>query len=157
MESVLNGYNGTIFAYGQTGCGKTHTMMGLPDNLNKGIIPKAFDHVYGCIDDDANSSKKFLVRASFIEIYMEEIKDLLGNTDQKCELKENPQKGVYVKDLTIATVKSIPEIEKLMERGNKLRQVGQTAMNDTSSRSHSIFTIYIETAETVSKLRFFMR
>jgi kinesin family protein 3/17 len=66
---VLNGYNGTIFAYGQTGCGKTHTMMGLPDDLNKGIIPKAFDHVFGCIDDIANSSKKFLVRASFIEIY----------------------------------------------------------------------------------------
>ena len=71
VESVLNGYNGTIFAYGQTGCGKTHTMMGLPDDENKGIIPKAFDHVYGAIDDDANSSKKFLVRASFIEIYME--------------------------------------------------------------------------------------
>ena len=69
VESVLNGYNGTIFAYGQTGCGKTHTMMGLPDDLNKGIIPKAFDHVFGCIDDVANSSKKFLVRASFIEIY----------------------------------------------------------------------------------------
>ena len=69
VESVLNGYNGTIFAYGQTGCGKTHTMMGLPDNENKGIIPKAFDHVYGCIDDDSNSQKKFLVRCSFIEIY----------------------------------------------------------------------------------------
>ena len=74
-------------------------MMGLPDNENKGIIPKAFDHVYGAIDDDANSSKKFLVRASFIEIYMEEIKDLLGNTEQKLELKENKDKGVFVKDL----------------------------------------------------------
>ena len=81
VESVLNGYNGTIFAYGQTGCGKTHTMMGLPDNENKGIIPKAFNHVYGCINDDKNSSKKFLVRCSFIEIYQEEIRDLLGNTD----------------------------------------------------------------------------
>ena len=150
VESVLNGYNGTIFAYGQTGCGKTHTMMGLPDNENKGIIPKAFDHVYGCIDDDKNSSKKFLVRCSFIEIYQEEIRDLLGNTDQKLELKENKDKGVFVKDLSIITVKSIPEIEHYMAQGNKLRMVGQTAMNDTSSRSHSIFTIYIETAETVS-------
>ena len=154
VESVLNGYNGTIFAYGQTGCGKTHTMMGLPDNENKGIIPKAFDHVYGCIDDEANAQKKFLVRCSFIEIYQEEIRDLLGKTDQKLELKENPQKGVFVKDLSIVTVKSIPEIEGLMAHGNKLRMVGQTAMNDTSSRSHSIFTIYIETAETVSNNHF---
>ena len=66
------------------------------------------------------------------------------------ELKENKDKGVFVKDLHILTVKSIAEIEQVMERGNKLRMVGQTAMNDTSSRSHSIFTIYIETAETVS-------
>ena len=98
-----------------------------------------------------DSNKKFLVRASYIEIYQEEIRDLLAKQhDKKLDLRENPGQGVFVADLSIPTVKSIPEIEHLMAHGNKLRMVGQTAMNDTSSRSHSIFTIYIETAETVS-------
>jgi kinesin family member 17 len=92
------------------------------------------------------------VRCSFIEIYNEEIRDLLGaDPNGKLDLKEHPQKGVFVNGLSVQPVKSIPEIEKLMAHGNKLRMVGQTAMNDSSSRSHSIFTIYIETAETVSK------
>ena len=152
VESVLGGYNGTIFAYGQTGCGKTHTMAGKhADPNHKGIIPNAFDHIYGCIDDDKNSTKKFLVRCSYVEIYQEEIRDLLGSDPNlKLDLKEDPNKGVYVKDLTILTVKSIKEIDTLMEKGNSLRKVGQTAMNDTSSRSHSLFTVFIETAETVS-------
>jgi hypothetical protein len=77
VESVLKGYNGTIFAYGQTGCGKTHTMSGTPEN--KGIIPKAFDHIFGCIDD-AEDNKKFLVRCSYLEIYKEKIRDLLSQT-----------------------------------------------------------------------------
>lgn len=125
-------------------------MMGLPDKENQGIIPKAFEHVYGFIDDQANVEKRFLVRCSYVEIYNEEIRDLLGaSPDAKLELKENKDKGVFVKDLTILTVKSIQEIERVMMQGNSLRKVGQTAMNDTSSRSHSLFTIYFETAETV--------
>jgi len=151
VESVIGGYNGTIFAYGQSGCGKTHTMMGLPDKENQGIIPKAFEHIYGFIDDDSNKTKKFLVRASYLEIYNEDVRDLLAvDIDKKLELKENNKKGVFVKDLTIISVKSVKEIEELMDKGNSLRKVGATAMNDTSSRSHSIFTIYIETAEDVS-------
>ena len=127
-------------------------MMGLPDKENQGIIPKAFEHVYGFIDDQANVEKRFLVRCSYVEIYNEEIRDLLGpSPDLKLELKENKDKGVFVKDLTIQTVKSIQEIERVMQQGNSLRKVGQTAMNDTSSRSHSLFTIYFETAETVRR------
>lgn len=77
VESVLEGYNGTIFAYGQTGCGKTHTMLGLRDDPEqKGIIPNAFDHIFGCIDEKEGNTK-FLVRASYLEIYNEEIRDLL--------------------------------------------------------------------------------
>lgn len=126
-------------------------MVGLTDKENHGIIPNAFDHIYGCIDDQSNLDKKFLVRCSYVEIYNEEIRDLLGpDPNAKLDLKENPQKGVFVKDLTIITVKSIREIDEMMNKGNSLRIVGQTAMNDTSSRSHSLFTIYIETAETVS-------
>lgn len=126
-------------------------MLGLADVENQGIIPNAFQHIYGFIDDQSNLEKRFLVRCSFIEIYNEEVKDLLGpNPEAKLDLKENPQKGVFVKDLTIITVKSIREIDQVMQKGNGLRQVGKTAMNDTSSRSHSLFVIYFETAETVS-------
>lgn len=93
---------------------------------------------------------KFLVRCSYLEIYNEDIRDLLGpkGEQQKLELKEDPNRGgVYVKDLSCCIVKSIPEIEKLMDYGTSQRKTGATAMNNQSSRSHSIFTIYIETSE----------
>lgn len=84
VESVLEGYNGTIFAYGQTGCGKTHTMMGIKDGgpEHRGIIPNAFDHIFGFIDQCPNTSSgqmKFLVRVSYLEIYNEDIRDLLNS------------------------------------------------------------------------------
>ena len=153
VESVMNGYNGTIFAYGQTGCGKTHTMIGVKDSKElRGIIPNAFDHIFGYFDDAQNTKKKFLIRCSYLEIYNEQIRDLLQKkSDQKLELKENPDKGVFVKDLTTCIVKSIPEIEHYMEFGTKNRITGETAMNKDSSRSHSIFTIYVETAEANAK------
>jgi hypothetical protein len=91
-------------------------MMGYKDDPNeRGIIPNAFEHIFGCIDDAQNKEKKFLVRCSYLEIYNEDIRDLLGkDVDKKLELKEDPNKGVFVKDLTTFIVKSIPEIEKLM-------------------------------------------
>lgn len=148
VESVLEGYNGTIFAYGQTGCGKTHTMMGSYESEEtQGIIPKAFNHIFGCIDS-AEDGKKFLVRCSYLEIYNESILDLLGkDNNRKLDVKEDKDKGIFVQGLTSVIVKSIPEIEKTMVAGTKNRKVGETAMNKDSSRSHSIFTIYIETAE----------
>lgn len=92
-----------------------------------------------------------MVRCSYLEIYNEDIRDLLGKeVDKKLDLKEDPNRGVFVKDLTTFIVKSIPEIEKLMNKGSGNRKVGETAMNKDSSRSHSIFTIYIETSEDVS-------
>ena len=145
----MQGYNGTIFAYGQTGCGKTHTMIGVKNNkAEKGIIPNAFDHIFGYFDAQDNTSKKFLIRCSYLEIYNENVRDLLSkNTDKKLEIKEHPDKGVYVKDLTTCIVKSIAEIESYMDHGTALRITGETAMNRDSSRSHSIFTIYVETSE----------
>ena len=120
-------------------------MLGLAAPEERGIIPNAFEHIYGYLDDSANSAKKFLVRASYLEIYNEEVRDLLGkDIDKKLDLKEDKNKGVFVKDLTIISVKSTYEIQQLMDKGNGLRKVGATAMNDTSSRSHSLFTIYIE-------------
>ena len=79
VESVMQGYNGTIFAYGQTGCGKTHTMIGVKgDKSQRGIIPNAFDHIFGYFDDAQNMKKKFLIRCSYLEINNECIRDLLG-------------------------------------------------------------------------------
>ena len=100
-------------------------MVGFPDAVNQGIIPNAFEHIYGFIDDQANVEKRFLVRCAYVEIYNEEIRDLLGpDPEAKLELKENKDKGVFVKDLTILTVKSISEIERMMNHGNSLRKVG---------------------------------
>uniref|UniRef100_G1SG73 Kinesin family member 17 n=1 Tax=Oryctolagus cuniculus TaxID=9986 RepID=G1SG73_RABIT len=132
VEGVTEGYNGTIFAYGQTGSGKSFTI---------GIIPTAFEHVF----ESCAENTKFLVRASYLEIYNEDVRDLLGaNTKQKLELKEHPEKGVYVKGLSMHTVHSVAQCERVMETGWKNRSVGYTLMNKDSSRSHSIFTISIE-------------
>ncbi|XP_039184230.1 kinesin-like protein KIF17 isoform X1 [Crotalus tigris] len=144
IEGVTEGYNGTIFAYGQTGSGKSFTMQGILDPpTQKGIIPRAFEHLFESVQCAENT--KFLVRASYLEIYNEEIRDLLGpNTKQKLELKEHPEKGVYVKGLSQHTVHSITQCERIMETGWKNRAVGYTLMNKDSSRSHSIFTINME-------------
>ena len=87
----MQGYNGTIFAYGQTGCGKTHTMIGIRNNKDlRGIIPNAFDHIFGYFDDAQNKQKKFLIRCSYLEIYNENIRDLLSKKqDHKLDLKES--------------------------------------------------------------------
>jgi kinesin family protein 3/17 len=119
------------------------------DPLLRGIIPTCFHHIFDHIS--RSTEKKFLVRVSFLEIYNEDIKDLLlkPNKSQKgsLDLKESPDVGVYVKDLSTVVVKSVEELEKLMDVGNNHRSVAATLMNATSSRSHSIFTITIESSE----------
>lgn len=130
-------------------------MLGVPTDPNlRGIIPNCFSQIFGFIDEK-NDGMKFLVRCSYLEIYNEEIHDLLvdskkggpGQKETKLDLKEDPDKGVFVKDLTCLIVKSIPEIEKAMTYGTSNRKTAATNMNSDSSRSHSLFTIYIETAE----------
>ncbi|RHY97891.1 hypothetical protein DYB31_003761 [Aphanomyces astaci] len=136
VESIFEGYNGTIFAYGQTGCGKTHTMQGKdsPPEL-RGVIPHAFDHVFDNIN--ADTEKEYMVRATYLEIYNEDIRDLLSDDSnkQKLELKESGDGGVYVKDLTEVVVRDVVSINKY---------------NEGSSRSHSIFTIVVEVSEKVN-------
>ncbi|XP_066547167.1 kinesin-like protein KIF17 isoform X2 [Amia ocellicauda] len=148
VEGVTEGYNGTIFAYGQTGSGKSFTMQGVPEPpAQRGVIPRAFEHIFESIQCAENT--KFLVRASYLEIYNEEVRDLLGgDTKQKLELKEHPERGVYVRDLSLHTVHSVGECERIMEQGWKNRAVGYTLMNKDSSRSHSIFTIHLEICNT---------
>ena len=117
------------------------------ENL-KGIIPRAFAQIFEMIETQAGSSKEFLVRASYLEIYNEDVRDLLSKSStNKLELKENPDSGVYVRDLTSYVVKSTRECDKLRDFGAKNRHVGATAMNQDSSRSHSIYTITVEQCE----------
>ncbi|KAI6206711.1 hypothetical protein M3Y94_00943400 [Aphelenchoides besseyi] len=148
IDSVLNGFNGTIFAYGQTGTGKTHTMEGQSDDPEqRGVIPNAIDHIFQHIAS-ANSQQQYLVRASYLEIYQDQIRDLLSRDQKKrLELKERPDRGVYVDGIESFITKSIQEIRHVQTVGNSNRSVGQTNMNEHSSRSHAIFIITIECSE----------
>ncbi|XP_074847628.1 kinesin-like protein KIF3C isoform X2 [Carettochelys insculpta] len=147
IDSVLQGFNGTIFAYGQTGTGKTYTMQGAWAEAEKrGVIPSSFDHIFTHISRSQN--QQYLVRASYLEIYQEEIRDLLAkDQSKKLELKENPETGVYIKDLSSFVTKNVKEIEHVMNLGNQARSVGSTNMNEHSSRSHAIFVITVECSE----------
>ncbi|KNC29107.1 hypothetical protein FF38_14528 [Lucilia cuprina] len=148
VEKVLEGYNGTILAYGQTGTGKTYTMSGNPESpQTKGIIPNAFAHIFGHIAK-AKENQKFLVRVSYMEIYNEEVRDLLGkDVTKSLEVKERPDIGVFVKDLSGYVVHNADDLENIMKLGNKNRVVGATKMNSESSRSHAIFSITVERSE----------
>jgi len=148
IDSAMEGYNGTIFAYGQTGTGKSFTMQGKDDPAElRGIIPSSFNYVFEKISG-VESTHQYMVRASYIEIYNEEIRDLLSKDHTKrLELKESPDKGVYVKDLIQFVAKGVGELNNVLKVGQSHRVVGATAMNADSSRSHSIFTLTIECVE----------
>ncbi|XP_003747767.1 kinesin-like protein KIF3B [Galendromus occidentalis] len=151
VDSVLEGFNGTIFAYGQTGTGKTYTMEGIrTDPEKRGVIPNSFEHIFGHIQKSRN--KQYLVRASYLEIYQEEIRDLIAkDQSKKLELKERPDTGVHVRDLSSFLCKSVQEIERVMTVGNQNRAVGRTNMNLHSSRSHAIFIITVEHSDLDEK------
>ena len=147
VESVVEGYNGTIFAYGQTGTGKTFTMEGKDEpQALRGFIPRTFDQIFFGVEQ--HPDRQYLVRVSFLEIYNEEIRDLLAKHEKhKLELKEGQDGGFYAKDLSSFVVKGIGEMREAMETGRKSRHVGETLMNRDSSRSHSIFVIAVETSD----------
>lgn len=122
--------------------------MGIADSTDEmGIIPRTFAHCRTIICAEKN--KRFLLKASYLEIYNECVFDLLCDKRIKLDLKEDPKKGVYVKDLIVEQVSTLEDMRKIMERGNAARTVGATAMNQDSSRSHSIFTLYVEASEEV--------
>lgn len=137
VDSAFNGFNCTIFLYGQTGTGKTYTHSSLTSN--------AFEHLFSLIID-SNARSRFLIRASYYELYNEEIHDLLSKDWTKSlELRESKARGVYVKDLTCYLVNNTAELVKIKRLGDKRRATAATKMNEHSSRSHSIFSITIET------------
>ena len=131
-----------------TGCGKTFTMSGVKRDPDlRGITPRTFDHIFRAMK--ISQGKEFLVRCSYIELYNEEIRDLLGDDPKaKLQLKEHPDKGVYIKDCTEVVTDKLQELDDAMEKGEANRTVGATLMNATSSRSHSLFSIVIEASET---------
>ena len=114
-ENVVSGYNGTIFAYGQTGTGKTHTISGVPKDPHlKVIMPRAFESIFQMVQSDIE--RQYLVRVSYLEIYNEEIRDLMSKKPQKLELKDKDT-GVYVKDLSTFVVKTPADMTKVFEEG----------------------------------------
>ena len=149
VEGVLKGYNGTIFAYGQTGSGKTFTMEG-PDIFNttyKGIIPRMMDALFeGLVN--ASEASEFTLKVSFLEIYLERIHDLLDPSKNNLQVKEDKTRGIYVQDATDVYVSSPTEMLKVMSSGSANRSIAATRMNQRSSRSHSIFCVYVEQKDT---------
>ncbi|KAI6211810.1 Kinesin-like protein [Aphelenchoides besseyi] len=153
VESVVEGYNGTVFAYGQTGSGKTFSMQG-DDRVpaQRGIIPRTFEQIYESIATISHT--KFLVHVSYLEIYNEEIRDLLGeNRQQKLDIKEHGDRGVFVAGLSMHVCHDVKDCLRLMDTGFNNRHVGATLMNKDSSRSHSIFTIYVEALSDNGSIR----
>ncbi|KAJ1973204.1 hypothetical protein H4R34_005156, partial [Dimargaris verticillata] len=144
VEDVFNGYNGTVFAYGQTGSGKTFTMMGadLEKPELRGIIPRIVQTIFSTIVDSP-SHMEYTVKVSYMEIYMEKIRDLLNPQNDNLPIHEERSKGVYVKGLCEVYVSSIDEVFEVMRQGSNARVVAYTNMNAESSRSHSIFVITI--------------
>jgi len=144
IESVFEGFNGTIFAYGQTSSGKTHTMQGedINDDLTKGIIPRIVSYIFEQIDE-ASEAIEFTIKVSMIEIYMERIRDLLDPKKINLQVHEDKEKGIFIGDVTETYVTETFEVYQIMKLGNENRAIGVTDMNKQSSRSHSCFIITI--------------
>jgi kinesin family member 5 len=144
VEAVLQGFNGTVFAYGQTSSGKTFTMTGpdLSSSELMGVIPRMVSTVFNKIIE-ADSKLEFQVKVGYCEIYLEKIKDLIDTTKVNLKVHEDRTRGVYIADLTEEYVSSESEVYNLMKIGTSNREVGYTHMNAGSSRSHSIFIITI--------------
>ncbi|KAL2208812.1 kinesin-domain-containing protein [Sarocladium strictum] len=144
VDDILNGYNGTVFAYGQTGAGKSYTMSGtnIEDEVGRGVIPRIVEQIFASIMTSP-STIEYTVRVSYMEIYMERIRDLLAPQNDNLPVHEEKNRGVYVKGLLEIYVSSVQEVYEVMRRGGNARAVAATNMNQESSRSHSIFVITI--------------
>lgn len=164
LDHNFEGYNTCIFAYGQTGSGKSYTMMG--NQQQSGLIPRTCQDLFERIESSESPSVSYSVRVSYFEVYNEHVRDLLvPRTDPPYYLKirESPTEGPYVKDLSEKNVRNYDDIERLMKMGDASRTTASTKMNDTSSRSHAVFTIHLkqmhadmssdETTERTARIR----
>ncbi|XP_070491501.1 kinesin-like protein unc-104 isoform X2 [Chironomus tepperi] len=163
LQHSFDGYNVCIFAYGQTGAGKSYTMMGRQEEGQEGIIPIVCKDLFKKIQDTTSDDLKYTVEVSYMEIYCERVRDLLNPKNKgNLRVREHPALGPYVEDLSKLAVTSYEDIHDLIDEGNKARTVAATNMNETSSRSHAVFTIFFTqtrqdsmtdlTAEKVSKI-----
>uniref|UniRef100_A0A8C8JVK4 plus-end-directed kinesin ATPase n=1 Tax=Oncorhynchus tshawytscha TaxID=74940 RepID=A0A8C8JVK4_ONCTS len=142
LQHAFDGYNVCIFAYGQTGAGKSYTMMGRQEEGQEGIIPLLCEELFEKINDNNKDEISFSVEVSYMEIYCERVRDLLNPKNKgNLRVREHPLLGPYVEDLSKLAVTSYNDINDLMDAGNKARTVAATNMNETSSRSHAVFTI----------------
>ncbi|KAK5863419.1 hypothetical protein PBY51_000449 [Eleginops maclovinus] len=143
LAHAFEGYNVCIFAYGQTGAGKSYTMMGRQEEGQEGIIPMLCEDLFEKINEDNNKDQlAYSVEVSYMEIYCERVRDLLNPKNKgNLRVREHPLLGPYVEDLSKLAVTSYTDIADLMDAGNKARTVAATNMNETSSRSHAVFTI----------------
>jgi kinesin family protein 5 len=145
VQDVLTGYNGTVFAYGQTSSGKTHTMEGvIGDPEKQGIIPRIINDIFNHIYNMDDTNLEFHIKVSYYEIYNEKIRDLLDYTKTNLPIHEDKNRVPYVKGVTEHFVASPEEVLAAIEEGKNNRQVAVTNMNEHSSRSHSVFQIQIE-------------
>ncbi|KAK8279048.1 hypothetical protein V6Z12_D09G085400 [Gossypium hirsutum] len=154
VENCMSGYNSCMFAYGQTGSGKTYTMMGdiyeVESQLSEdcGLTPRIFEYLFSRIRMEEESRKdeklRFSCKCSFLEIYNEQITDLLDPSSTNLQLREDLKKGVYVENLMEYNVRNVDDVLKLLLQGSSNRRMAATNMNSESSRSHSVFTCIIE-------------
>ena len=140
LESIIEGYNATVFAYGATGSGKTYTMLGINEN-ERGIMPRSVIDLFKMLNKRKN--KEFRLSVSYVEIYNEEIRDLLGNREE-LKLHEDPTKGVIIQGVKEIFVDNVDNFFDILYKGNQKRTVGKTNANETSSRSHALLKINIE-------------
>lgn len=142
LENAFEGYNACIFAYGQTGSGKSYTMMGPEED--QGIIPRLCGSLFDQIEKTSTDNMTYKVEVSYMEIYNEKVRDLLGdvrNSKKSLRVREHKILGPYVEGLTKLAVQDEATIKRLMDEGNRSRTVASTNMNNESSRSHAVFTI----------------
>lgn len=145
LDHNFDGYHTCIFAYGQTGSGKSYTMMGTRED--PGLIPRSCEGLFQRIEDEQNANITYNVHVSYFEVYNENVRDLLapkGAAGSFLKIRESKTEGVYVQNLIDAPVKSFADIERLMKTGDLNRTTASTKMNDTSSRSHAVFTLTLK-------------
>ena len=151
VNSVLEGYNSTIFCYGQTGTGKTYTMEGFTynaQNEQRGIIQRTIEDIFNFIEVTSKNNTKFIIRASYLQIYNESISDLLKPEKKNLQIREDKKKGIYVDSLSEWAVRTPVDLYALLKRGASYRTTAATLMNDVSSRSHAVFVITVEQMTT---------
>ena len=155
ISSILKGYNSTIFCYGQTGSGKTYTMEGsnIFNNLdiNRGIIQRAIEDIFKFIENLSNENKKYIIRVSFLQIYKENISDLLKQEKKNLQIREDKKKGIIIEDLSEWVVRSPLEFYTLLQNSTNNKIISNTYMNNFSSRSHTVYLLTIEQMITDKK------